>query len=169
MRKYFIAFLAVLTLTGCSLVSSGYQYPHPSPDVTNAIIVHASFDKTWNSVIDQFAISGDPIKLIDKNSGIVTSEVMTVSVDTMYADCGRYPQLILVPTDRLFTITVHEDNGQSIVRVNARWWNTTGYGLSKPTSNIFIRPEHQDATACSTKYVWEHNLEDIIKHTAEGN
>ncbi len=66
-------FLISIFLIGCSAPSGliGDYQDKPVVHMTSA-----SYDKVWDKVIDHFAIEGIPIQVIEKNSGLIVSQVM---------------------------------------------------------------------------------------------
>jgi len=64
--------ICVLLLTGCA---NYYYPPRPiEPEITKSFEVDASFDRTWEALIETFAELQLPIKTIEKDSGIIATE-----------------------------------------------------------------------------------------------
>ncbi|MGH9897071.1 MAG: hypothetical protein ACREA0_34765, partial [bacterium] len=66
---------------GGALVASigcGYQPPAP-PMPRDATEVTASFGRTWDAVIDEFADRNIPIRTIERASGLIATELLSIS------------------------------------------------------------------------------------------
>lgn len=74
-----------LTLAGCATMPKIY-------DVQSDRTFNASFDDTWDAVIEYFAENNIPIRTIEKDSGVIYAEQMfATGYDVSfldYADCG---------------------------------------------------------------------------------
>lgn len=70
------------SLVNCSskLIPIKGTYLKPPYEVTT----DKSFDEVWDKLIDLFAQKGLPIRIIDKNSGLITSDksILTVTTET---------------------------------------------------------------------------------------
>ena len=97
-----------------------YQPPrdYPAPD---ALSVNASFDRTWGAVIDRFALGNIPIKTIERASGIIVAEPLSVASASSkkYADCGTQG-ILNPPAQRAsYSVRVTGDSLRSAIRVAA--------------------------------------------------
>ena len=149
--------LLTLAIVGCGSVQAPAP-PVPRSDVT---VVNASFNKTWDAVIDDFASQNVPIKTIDRTSGIVVAERLSVPPDVgrQWADCGS--DIIigkLAPTSATYNVLVRGDSTKSTVRVTVGW---TRVGMARGLSTATVSEE------CGTKAVWEPEFEARIKAAAE--
>ena len=68
--KYFTIFLAAILISSCSMkiVPLKGNYNTPTEYYSDR-----SVDEVWESIIDLFAKNGLPIKIIDKNSGLIAA------------------------------------------------------------------------------------------------
>lgn len=131
----------------------------PAPPVPrDAMNVAAPFDRTWSAVIDVFAAKNIPIRTLDRSSGFIATDRLSVGSGTLgrephpYADCGSAQLLgYYPPTDATYNIRVKGAASSSTVQVNVLWVST-------------IPPS---SPQCSTKGVWETELESAIKARAE--
>jgi hypothetical protein len=123
-------------------------YPTPEP-----VPIRASFDDTWNAVIDHFAVTLIPIATIEKASGLIVTEPFnfgrTISPDV--ADCGT--DWIGAPAQATLVrhnVRVRGDSTGSQIRVTALF---VGGG----------------AFRCTSKGRYEHDLMSIVKFEAESS
>ncbi len=84
--KPVLALLAVLPMVGCFTPPTTVATPRA------ATSVNASFDRTWNAVIDVFAEQNIPIATMEKASGFIVADAQFVGADARqaakWADCG---------------------------------------------------------------------------------
>lgn len=152
MRPFVIAAYALVT--ACAVAT-----PPAPPAPRTATDVSASFNKTWEAVIDQFANENIPIRTVDKASGIIATEVLQVPTNLDgVADCGRDMGVGLRPTHASYNVLVRGDSAKSTVRINVRWTRT---GMARGLSTATVTEE------CSTRSVWEPGIEAKIKTAAE--
>jgi uncharacterized lipoprotein len=80
----------------------------------------ASFDQTWNAVIDVFGEQNWPISELEKASGIVITDWLRSSED--WTDCGSFKggntQYRISGLQLRFNVVVREADGGASVRVN---------------------------------------------------
>ena len=102
-----------LIVTLCLLFSSCSikYYPLKGQYPTTPIIGYSdkSFDKVWDNLVDLFAQYGLPIKLIDKNSGLIVSEKMELVVTYENKD-GK----LIEPNSMIVVPTIISANGRRI-------------------------------------------------------
>jgi hypothetical protein len=138
--------LAML-LAGCL----SYKTPAP-PSPRDATQVNASMGRTWDAVIDLFAARNIPIRTIERVSGIIVTEQLSVGPERRsLADCGRMADDTIRPNWGSYNVLVRGDSSSSSVKVNARWTYTA----------------EKQVLDCSTTHVWEQALESDVKSRAE--
>jgi hypothetical protein len=138
--------LAVL-LAGCL----SYKPPAP-PSPRDATQVNASMGRTWDAVIDLFAARNIPIRTIERVSGIIVTEQLSVGPERRsWADCGRVANDTMRPNWGSYNVLVRGDSSSSSVKVNARWTYTGD----------------KQVYDCSTTHLWEQALESDVKSRAE--
>jgi hypothetical protein len=104
-------------------------------------------------VIDAFAASNIPIRTIERSSGFIATERLSVAdPDTTWADCGRDPMGRLFPDWATYNVVVRGDSIRSTVLVTVKWQITPTHGLG---------PD------CVTRANWESGMERAIKKRAE--
>jgi len=145
-----------LAIVGCSVQA-------PAPPVPRAEVtgVNAPFNKTWDAVIDDFASQNVPIKTIDRTSGLIVAELLSVGPEAgkRWADCGSDMMAgKLAPTSAIYNVLVRGDSTKSTVRVTVRWVRV---GMARGLSTATVSEE------CGTKAVWEPEFEARIKAAAE--
>ena len=151
-----VVFSAVLIATaGCVPTPPAAPTPH------SAIDIGASFGRTWDAVIDEFARSNIPIKTIDRSSGLIATDALTVGPShSEAADCGKDAIAGTVyPTNATYNALVRGDSSRSTLRITVRWMRI---GKSRELADHSIVNEE-----CSTRATWETALERKIKDAAE--
>ncbi len=132
LRTVFIIGLAV----GCA----------PAPIITLPPIapagINASFDRTWDVVIDVLSEGNIPVKTLDKASGYVMAEVADVgsSEEDALADCGGWMRMRLTalgPMIARYNILVRGDSTTSTVKVRAEFTKTGRSRWNCPSKNTF--------------------------------
>jgi hypothetical protein len=149
--------LAILTVVGCATPAIAPPTPRATMDVG------ASFGRTWDAVIEQFAERNIPIKTLDRTSGLIATDNLEVGRSLRdAADCGKDwagSTSIYRPTNVSYNVLVRGDSNRSSVRVNARWIRI-GNGRS-------LLGTGQTTEECSTRGTWEYSLEEGIKYAAQ--
>ncbi len=79
MRKIMVLILTVFVLAGCA----GRVVLPPTPQTKE--VVESDYDTVWEAVIQLFAEKNWPIKTIEKDSGVIRSEGLTVSLDHLHS------------------------------------------------------------------------------------
>jgi hypothetical protein len=150
MRKLLIVLLAVCA---CQPVA-----PAP-PTPRNAVDVSASFGRTWDALIDQFAARNIPIKTIDRSSGFIATDALKTSLaDSSWSDCGKdWMQTVIRPTDATYNAVVRGDSSGSNLRVTVRW-------VANGVAHIGSQGSFVE---CSTRGTWEAEFERLVKAAAE--
>jgi hypothetical protein len=147
MHRLLAAFL--LLLPAC------YKYQPPAPpQPRDATSVDASLGETWDAVIDLFATRNIPIRTIERVSGIIATEGLSVdSADGVdWADCGRFGHRQIPANNAIYNVLVRGDSATSTVRATVRWGRR-----SLKLGDI----------ECTSNYVWERGLEQGVKDRAE--
>ena len=154
---------ALVTLSALSLacVQPGPLLAPPPPPAREPKAVEASRNRTWDAVIERFAEDRIPIRTMERASGFLVTEPMTVPAsmneEADWADCGTAPFTgRLYPTEASYSIVVRGDSARSTVRATVRW--TTPRGAEDYTSD----------RECATTGNWEAALEEAIAARAEG-
>jgi hypothetical protein len=137
---------AVVAAAGC-----GYKAPTP-PAPRDAMEVSASFGRTWDAVIDEFADRNIPIRTIERASGLIATELLTISHDARSeADCGTLNGRMLPPTHAIYNVLVRGDSARATVKATMRW----------------VRVNKDVSITCETTHRWEGALEERVKGRAE--
>lgn len=147
--------MRVPVLPAAALVASlgcGYKAPTPPPSPRNATEVTASFGRTWDAVVDEFADRNIPIRTIERASGLVATELLTILHDARSeADCGTFNGRALSPTHAIYNVVVRGDSARATVKATTRW----------------VRVNKDASITCETTHRWEGALEERIKGRAE--
>ena len=148
MRRHFPV-VAALVLSGSCVATA----PPPAP-VRSITPVSAPFNRTWESVIDVFGERNIPIKQIERASGFVATDGLSLSredqrVAPAWAKCERGG----VPDRAVYNVIVRGDESQSTVRVTVKWEQ--------------VRGRTMQAFGCESTRRWEMCAEDEIRARAE--
>ena len=139
---------AVLTACGASTLPPAPAAPAPR----EATEVAASMGRTWDAVIDMFAARNIPIRTIERASGIIATDQLSVgSEGERWAVCGEGNGATLAPNLAIYNVLVRGDSTGSRVMATVRWT------LGSATSDI----------ECSSTRIWERDLERAVKSRAE--
>jgi len=137
------------------LLPACHQYQPPPPaEPRDATSVSASMDETWDAVIDLFASRNIPIRTIERASGIIATEGLSVdSADGLkWADCGRVGPKSIPANNAIYNVLVRGDSANSSVRATVRWAR-----LSSKEGDL----------ECASNYIWERRLEQEVQERAE--
>lgn len=116
MRHAFNA-LRIVVVIAFGLVAAASATAPGQHTVRATATVSASYSATWSAVIDLFAEKNWAIQNLEKDSGLITTDWMSVADD--YADCGSAPLARNNGTQVRFNVRVTEDGETSDVSVNA--------------------------------------------------
>jgi hypothetical protein len=146
-----------IVITLALLTGTVACYQPPPPVAPRPVVpIAASFDHTWNAVIDIFADNSIPIQSMERASGFIVSREMSPIPDDSWADCGSGG----INTVRLraasFNVVVRGDSTSSSVRITTRFVGTVQFADNVRT------------TECSSNGIWERALEKKVKSKAEG-
>jgi hypothetical protein len=125
--------------------------------------VAASFDATWNAVIDLFAEQHIGIQLLDKPSGLIVAVPFEVPPDSAvrWASCGGFkrgiePEVIFLATHAEYNIRVRARAPGSTIRVRAKWITRNSEDSGRPKEAV-----------CETTNGWEAEFEGRVRAAAE--
>lgn len=110
--------VAMCGLAACTPIPPR-TYPVPEP-----VTIEASFGRTWDAVIDHFAVGSIPIQTIERVSGLIVTRPLRIpgtrEQAQVYADCGT-DMLGTTgwPTESSYNIRVTGDSTRSSIRVTA--------------------------------------------------
>jgi hypothetical protein len=154
-RAFFRLCCVFLLLAACTYTPPGTVAPVRAPTP-----VQAPFTRAWNAVIDVFADRNIPIRTIDRASGFAATEALSVNSEDgkAWADCGATDGGPLGPERATYNVLVRGDSTASTVRITVTWSTTVRLADGRT-------PYGQD---CTTRGVWEADVESKIKAIAEG-
>jgi len=143
---------ATFLCTPLFLACGSYTPPDP-PAPRDATAVHASMGRSWDAVIELFAARTIPIRTIERASGLIVTEQLSVGPEGHdWADCGKDNAIVLRPNFATYNVLVRGDSQSSSVKAAVRW----------------VRTDPKDRLIeCSTTHVWEQALEEEVKTRAE--
>ncbi len=150
MRYSVLPSLLVL-LGGCvHLVPPQPAAPRPSTAVA------ASRDRVWDAVIEIFAEMNIPIRTIDRASGFLATEPLSVPPRTgkELAACGTIMGVAIPPDRAIYNVLVRESGSVSSVKVTIAF--TQGGSAMDPT-----------IINCTSRGVWEAAFEEKVRRIAE--
>jgi hypothetical protein len=132
---------------------NSYQAPLP-PAPRDATQVSASAGQTWDAVVDLFAARNIPIRTIERASGFVATDELSVGAEgRKWADCGKLNSMRLGPERAIYNVLVRGDSATSSVKATVRWT----YSAAK-----------LGTIECSTSHAWEEGFEAEVKTHVEG-
>lgn len=90
MKRLLLLFFGLIIIAGCSVqnVPLKGQYPDKPFEITT----NKSMDIVWSNIIDLFAQKGLSIKVIDKSSGLITSEKTSFLNNYSYESSSGTPE-----------------------------------------------------------------------------
>jgi hypothetical protein len=145
--KLLVRTTACVVLAGCTTYN-----PPPPPTPRDASLVTASMGQTWDAVIDLFATRNIPIRTIERASGLIVTDALSVGQEgDTYASCGTRNGKVLAPDRATYNVLVRGDSTLATVRTTVLWART-----ADP-----IVPE------CTSTFIWERALETDVKARAE--
>jgi hypothetical protein len=142
-------------LVGAALSSACSAYKPPAPPTPReATEVAASMGNTWDAVIDMFAARNIPIRTIERASGIIATDQLSVGDEGWrWADCGQHNGTTLSPDAAIYNVLVRGDSTSAVVKATVRWTRTNASAVIE----------------CSTSHVWERELETAVKAQAQAH
>src|SRR5208283_2209879 len=85
MNYLIVLFLSAFLLSSCASYKPPKEY-----QIERERIISKSFDTTWASTVEWFALHNTPIKNIDKSSGFIATDYYLSTKDfPQYCDCGE--------------------------------------------------------------------------------
>lgn len=166
----------LVLLAACSPTPLVHTEAALKPVSREPTLVHASFERTWEAVIDQFAEQNLKPKVMDKASGWISTDPLLVTNPYRWADCGMLMQEVdttykqsngtmkvdtvesHVPAETAeYDVVVHGDSVTSTVHVSVRFMSS-------------YRPVPTDPelpVQCISTGAWENEFETAIKQRAE--
>lgn len=135
--------------------------PPAPPAPRMATPIHASFGRTWDAVIDEFAAQNIPIRTMERASGFIATDALAAGSDfTADADCGKdFTGTKLIPSTATYNVLVRGDSAASTVKITVKWQYTGEAPSLTQTGRVTFD--------CSTTGTWETLAEARIKSAAE--
>jgi len=159
MKNLFISLILVIGIVGCAAPSLKPPSDQ-SRDFSDRYA--ADFDVVWESVVDWFAVNNIPIKNIDKNSGLISSDYSLGSsftqVDCGTMDPGDMARLVDTNITANINVLVRSQRDEVIVRPNV--FGQGVYTLQSTWDNrlIYVR-----ADRCVTTGELENSLQTYLQ------
>lgn len=114
--------LRVGTVAAACIAGAASATAPKAHKVTATRGVNYSFESTWTALIDVFADRNWAIDNLDKESGIVTTDWMSLGDEAeRYADCGSSGLSTVEATQIKFNVRVKGDASASTVSVNTKF------------------------------------------------
>lgn len=132
MRKILFAIYSACLLVSCSVKTIPIKGSYLKPPFV--LTTTTPFEKVWDKLIDLFAQKGLPIRIIDKSSGLITSDraILTTTVETKDGKLKNTDAFIVIPqiydpgTRKYSPISKYSDvSGEWNVRVKQSDGQTT--------------------------------------------
>jgi hypothetical protein len=150
---------AAVVFGGCiaAIASATAPKPPPTGEVQRSQTIVGTFDGTWNAIVDLFAERDWKIDKLDKPSGLITTDWMSLSESdaVAFADCGTAPMANNTTAVR-FNVVVREAAGGTSVIVNTTFRQVRRFGDQSSTIDCYSKGavEHfvqQEAAARARK------------------
>lgn len=127
--------MRVATLLLISILGACATAPPTNYDVQRSFEYSEGFDEVWSAVIDTFGEMGYAIDNMERASGFITTDRMSVNRGSPYLDCGR-PGGLMVDSNWTgrFNVVVREEGGGSTVTVNTDWQAVRSLGETSRTT-----------------------------------
>lgn len=176
MYKIFITIICALFISSCGS-SKLMPLKGKYPDTPYQVKTSKSFEQVWDNLVDLFAQKGLSIKIIDKSSGLITSDkaILTRTIENKDGSLQNPAAFIVVPQiyepgpmryvalaydSDIFgewNVRIKEFNGETIINVNIVNVQYSYYDPStKLTKQAFI-------TTYKSTGVFEKLITDLIK------
>lgn len=132
MRKISFVILTECLLIGCNVKTIPIKGSYLKPPYV--LTTNSPFEQVWDKLIDLFAQKGLPIRIIDKSSGLITSDraILTTTVETKDGKLKNPTAFIVIPqvydpgTRKYSPISKYSDvSGEWNVRVKQSDGQTT--------------------------------------------
>jgi len=123
-------FTVLLTVAICACGS-----PPRVHEFDRSITIAASYEEVWEAVIEMFASRNTPIATLERESGIITTEVMSTTADQGFADCGGSGLNTFRNMTGRYNLFVREAVDGIAVQMNTNWntqvWLGNNYNGSR--------------------------------------
>lgn len=150
-----------------SCVTPPVAQPAPTPVVIEKErVIKKPYNAVWQRAVEWFATHNTPIKNIDKDSGLLTTEYKLLSWEHMDCRTGRNPNAVKVeitnPTGNFNVLVRKVDATSTKISVNAFFQaNLVFYRYENIFSNIPIF-WYNESTDCSSTGVLEKQIMDYV-------
>ena len=134
--KLLVPAVVCVLLAGCTTYK-----PPPPPTPRDASLVAASMSQTWDAVIDLFATRNIPIRTIERASGLIVTDALSVGEEgNTYASCGTRNGKVLAPDRATYNVLVRCDSTLATVRTTVLWTRTADPVVTECTSTKIRLP-----------------------------
>lgn len=167
--KYLSYVLLCAVLSSCMTTKNTHLVGNYS--VSTTAETDKSYDEVWNKVIDYFAVNGIPISTLEKASGLIVSNKVSLSDNVTMEKDGKLldkrafvvipyaKNVVYVNVTSDFNVRVKEQNGKVSISVNLP--NIYAERTIKPTFfQMVSTPEKVEAKSTG---VFENGLLNMLK------
>ena len=120
--------MRVMCVLGCALAAAASATAPQARKVTTTANVQASADATWDALIDLFAEHNWAITNVERSSGLITTDWMSLGSDgPTVADCGGSGLSSEDGTSVRFNVRVKEQEAGAVVTVGAGFRQSRSY------------------------------------------
>lgn len=89
MKQWIIALSVMGLVSGCAMYK-----PAEKKEITSEKVIMMPFDLAWSRIVAYTTKNGMNVKVIDKNSGLITFEKSyDLDFSTRYLDCGKFSEM----------------------------------------------------------------------------
>lgn len=169
MKKLLFSLLTVILMSSCGTTKLTHLIG--TYDINTSTETDKTFDEVWDRVIDYFAVTGIPIVTLEKSSGLIVSNQVSLKEMVTMEENGKPKNgsaYIVIPYAKNttfmdatsdFNVRVKERNGKVVVSVNLP--NISARRTIKPKGLQMM--SFPDLVQAKSTGVFEKGLLDLFK------
>ncbi len=114
------------------------------------------YDEVWSRIVQWFALSGNPVKNMDKGSGFIATDYNLSVQDVSDCDCGKagfnlVEQVVITEKMGNFNLLIQQkDGGKTMVTVTAKFYSINETRTNSGTSMGYVKAGVQKVECNST-------------------
>ena len=177
MKKILLLIGTILSLNSCSSSFNIYKIPLKNKyEIVDTYQTEKTKEEAWNNIVEVFAKNGLGIKIIDKSSGLIVSEVSTFQNYHKESGVVSYENKngFLVNTDAYIVCSKYEYRSSDILAdLVTGYWNVRIFEkdgkvfvntnlTNIKASNLFDPNNSQYLFTCKSTGVFEKNIFNMV-------
>jgi uncharacterized lipoprotein len=128
MKPTVSALLLVILTSGCATAPVQRHFDRTTH------LQDVEFDQAWNAIIDLFGERNWTIANMERASGFINSDWMTVPPNSDYLDCGSPGMMVDSQHQGRFNVIVRDEPGRPVgVTINSTWRASRRLGSNPPS------------------------------------